>query len=98
MEKLFTNQTGNISDNANVIRASGQILTVHAWGVDFDTATLGVYLYAVGATPTLTADLTFTGNGIVNIQPAPGTQISAQLSSVGASTDVNLWIVGQGTD
>ena len=97
MEKLYTNQTANDSTKGNVIIATGRELTVQAWGT-WDGATVGVYLSVDGVTGVLLSELTFTSDSFKGIQVPAGNRVWAELSSAGASTDVSVWIAGQGTD
>ncbi len=97
MEKLYTAQTANDATKGNKIVSLGRELAVQAWGT-WDTATLGVYLSVDGTNGVLLSDLTFTDDGFIAIQIPAGVHVWAELSSVGASTNVNCWIAGQGGD
>lgn len=101
MEKLFTNQTANDSTSDNKIVATGRELTVQAYGT-WDTATLSVFLSvsdpATGNDGVLLTDLIFTDDGMIAVQVPAGNYVWATMASVGASTDLNLWINGQGND
>lgn len=92
MHKLYTSQTANDATKANAIVASGREVAVHAFGT-WDTATLGVYMSLNGTSNgVLLDDLTFTEDGFQILVVPGGVTIWAQLSSVGGSTDVNLWL------
>ena len=102
MLKLFTNATANDATKANAVTITGQVtataLGVHVAGT-FDTCTVGVYISNFGATNgVLLTELTFTAAGYANLSAPPGTTIWAELSSVGASTDISCWVSGQGND
>ena len=74
-------------------------MTVQAWGT-WDTATVSVYLAVSSPTDNtgvLLSDLTFTADGMIAIQVPSGNYIWATISGIGGSTDVSLWIAGQGT-
>ena len=102
MKKLFTAATANNTTKANVFVTTGDIDTIplvaHCFGT-FDTCTVELKASLNGVADGVVLD-SFTAAEFVALPlylPA-GVSIWAELSSVGASTSVNLWIGGQGND
>lgn len=105
MKKLFENATANDATKANAFEITNEAgnapLVFHFFGDDFDTCTLTVFWSLNGLDNGIAiAALTKTAAAIVELAgPLPnGITMWATLSSVGASTDVSLYVAGQGIE
>lgn len=95
MQAMYTSATANESSKGNAFIATGRPLTFEFWGT-WDTATITVFerVQNTGQGTAITS-LTKTADAIVHYTPSAGDEIYAELSSVGAGTDVNLHVTSK---
>ncbi len=95
MQAMFTAATANDATEDNAFIATGQELAFEFFGT-WDTATITVFerVQNTGQDNAI-ASLTKTDDAYVEYTPARGSQIWAELSSVGAGTIVNLHVTGK---